>query len=370
MPDKKGPYVSSLRPDNIVPKLLFAFFGHMDDFSERMADGAQRTELKRRLQEVLNVLYDAVHGGQFSEASYPWLDEAYLRTYFRSRGRRMAPFAGDIANEHLDYLHSGANRKRAVFSACVAVAAQLFKPPSEAGNHQHIGTLRESLGIIPNRPYDQQRAALHQIQQTLTRIVNPPQGAVSYDDRYQPVLKTEKEGFFLTFAQRTRLKECVLGEYATFRRAFINGVARHDSEAAPYIREHLRVFDSTRGLVFRWDTIMGDQRSSSHFTGVLYFTRGTAWLQGDSSDPFPRMRVMAVSVTDWQQNFESVTNVPYLIGKLISTSLSSGGKAVPEGRGVVIRRFLQDDRKRYERRVSYLSSEELKAEAFDPALLD
>jgi len=117
-----------------------------------------------------------------------------------------------------------------------------------------------------------------------------------------------------------------------------------------------------RGLVFRWDTIFGAAANLGHFSGVLYFTRGVVWLQGDCGEPFPRMRVMAASLTDWQAMTTDPNPSICCRGELLSVVSVSGGVFLPESRKVIIRRYDPENHGLYRDRLSYLSNQELENE--------
>jgi hypothetical protein len=329
MPDPTGFIAATkINETSLVPNLLFVFFGHREDYP-LISDplDPRRENAKEELNGILNSLFIAVREGKFNRAKYDWITDELIEGNFTNRDFNQ--YYNAIRAERTRFRTTKAAKMRINVAAIAAVARDIFEELPAA--LPYVQDLREALDIDPDtRRYEASVRVLVTIEDTLRSIENRPNGAVSFDNENQPIIKINRPEFFPSRGEVMRDARVVEGRFVLFRKAL--QVSKPGQE---YIREYLHIEWREFGLTFGWLSQAGDRNDVLNFNGVVFFTKGGVWLIGHCSKHLQRIRVLAGDVVEWESHNQKKQD--YCTGEML-THRNEAKRAAPASRTVILKR--------------------------------
>lgn len=346
------PSAPKISDESIVRHLLFVFFKHRDDYQLITKPGEHRDNAKEELNIILNTIFAAIQNRNFDRVNYNWISDDIINENFN--GRKFNIYYKWIRAEKTNYIAPKAGKFRISMAAIAAVSRDIFRGNKEETSkepYSYITDIRSNLNITESKEGNtDQLRVLGQIENALRAIESRPTGAISFDDQNQPVIKTRRAAFFPINTDHD--ERIVVGRYVVYRRAF--QVMDKDRE---YIREYILIDRKRHGLIFRWETRVGQLDQPSEIHGVGLFTHQALWLVGHCSLPVARMRVLAANVPEWQKH--KLDKMPFCTAIVLSHK--GVGDHNPVARSVILRRDKKEfwDNEEFDKRCRFMSLSEI-----------
>jgi hypothetical protein len=316
---------SKISETTVVQNLLFAFFGHFPNYREiSRSAGSERIKHIDRLISVLNVIYRAIESENFDRSHRTWITQDFIYDNFANR--KFNQYYMWIRHENVRYTNLKSAKFRNVLAAICAVGRDIFYE-SNQNKFEFVWELRKLLNLNESaESYREQMAVLGQIEAEVRRIINKPYGAISFDDDNQPVIRTKRR---LLFPRDNNISDdYISGRFQVYLRD-----SGENEPSAKFIREYLVIERRQFGLVFRWESWDDFSRQEVQFLGVGFSVGRALWFMGHCTEPFQRMRVLAVNSTDWRDHV--VARTPFCSGEILSHRVPDG---IPLCRAAVFKR--------------------------------
>jgi hypothetical protein len=344
---------------SLVPNLLFAFFGHRPDYvSITELQSPERVRALDDLTSVLNIIFNAIKEKRFNRVHASWITDEVMQENFE--GRSFNQYYGWIRTETTPYTKKKSIKFRFTMAAIATVARELYRPGAQLEPALH--GLRETLLLEEPTEAPEEKATREQqvrllgnIELALQAIDNRPQGAISFDDKDQPVIKIKRGSFFPMGAELAKYEPIVEGRFLVFRKVF-----EPLGDGAEFTREHLVIDRKPFGITFRCESRGNDRGEMLIIAGVVFFTKGGFWLIGHSARPFQRMRMFAADIKDWAEHHDhkkTFCEATILTHRIMKDTVQ------PVTRIAVLRRETKDSFRDepYDKRCRFLTREEAKA---------
>lgn len=279
---------SRITEKNLIPKSIFAMFGHLTSFANVARDqAAQRQAFLFDLQTVSRHAFKLILSNDYDIERHQW-----IKSDDQGSGRFSTNFTAvlnQLEKEHPSFSTNRAKVFPRMFAAIMAVTRDALSGKYESQS-EDFAAIIEICGVSETFLSEDQIMTFDLIERKLKAIYRQtaPEWAITYYQN-KPIIRTDKSDLFTDIDDVREFMKEIDGRYIMYRRAF-----RPKSGGYDFIRDYVSIINHSQGPLFRWDSKVGENAKPRSINGVVLVPKDAIWLLGH--DTFPMSKIFTLCI--------------------------------------------------------------------------